>query len=49
MIIPKKDYNFDISLFCVVILLMMPMTVFQLAKDMKLDYGLLLMSIASIS
>jgi hypothetical protein len=45
MILPKKDYNFDLSLFSVVILLMMPMSVFQLAKDMKLDYGLLFMSL----
>lgn len=37
----KIETPFDFSLLCVMILLMMPMSVFQLAKDMKLDFGLL--------
>ncbi len=45
----KKKQGFDIPLFCVLIILMMPMTIFQLAKDMKLDYGLLAFSIIPLS
>jgi len=43
----KKDSEkpFDFGLTCVLMILMMPMTIFQLAKDMKVDYGLLFMSI----
>jgi len=47
-LIKKEEQSFNIPLFCVMILLMMPMTVFQLAKDMKLDYALLAMSIAPL-
>ncbi len=49
MLLPKKKTVFNIPLFCVMILLCMPMTVFQLAKDMKLDYGLLSISIIALS
>ena len=35
----------SLPLLAVVLLLMMPMTVFQLSKDMKLDYGLLSVSV----
>lgn len=45
---PKKQY-FDLGLFSSMIFLMMPMVVFQLAKDMKLDIGLFIISIISLS
>lgn len=48
IIVPVKKYNFDFSLFSMLIIFMMPMTIFQLAKDMKLDFGLLFMSLAAI-
>lgn len=43
----QKNY-FDIPLLMVVVLLSMPMTVFQLAKDMKLDYALLFISVITL-
>ena len=43
----NKEGIFDIPLFAVMILMILPMSVFQLAKDMKLDYALL--SISSIA
>ena len=48
-IFPKKTENYDLGLFFSAILLSLPMTVFQLAKDMKLDYGLLALSIIAFS
>ena len=39
-----KKY-FSLPLLGIIVLLMLPMSVFQLAKDMKLDYGLLTFSI----
>ncbi len=45
----KYRYYFSLPLLWVVILLMLPMWVFQLAKDMKLDYGLLTFSIISFT
>lgn len=44
----KKD-TIDFWLLGVLILLMMPMTVFQLAKDMKLDFALLWVSITALT
>ncbi len=44
-IIPQNKTNYDFGLLAVIITLMMPMAVFQLAKDMKLDFGLLSISI----
>lgn len=44
----KKEKSFDLALLFSLVLLMLPMSVFQLAKDMKLDYGLLTISIASV-
>ncbi len=44
----KFETPWDMWLMSVMILLMMPMTVFQLAKDMKLDYWLLFVSLASL-
>jgi uncharacterized membrane protein len=49
MLLSEKKTVFNIPLFCVMIVLCMPMTVFQLAKDMKLDYGLLSISIIALS
>lgn len=40
--------TFSFPLLGVLILMMLPMTVFQLAKDMKLDYGLLFVSMSAI-
>lgn len=48
-IIWKKDTLFSIPLLWVMIILMMPMTVFQLAKDMKLDFGLMTISVIALS
>lgn len=45
----NKKSSYDYGLFAVIIILMMPMSVFQLAKDMKLDYGLLSMSIIALT
>ncbi len=42
--VKNNETLFDIPLFCTMILMMVPMSVFQLAKDMKLDYGLLALS-----
>lgn len=47
--VKKRETSFDLWLFSVMILLMMPMVVFQLAKDMKLDLGLLSMSIIALA
>ena len=47
-LLQKKETFFNIPLFCVMILMMMPMSVFQLAKDMKVDFGLLFMSSISL-
>ncbi len=41
--------KFSIPLFMVMILLALPMTVFQLAKDMKLDYGLLSITVIALT
>lgn len=49
LVVWKKYQNFDIGLLMALILLMMPMTVFQLAKDMKLDYGLIFMSMSAMT
>ena len=48
----KKDKDepvFSYSLLGTLILMILPMTVFQLAKDMKLDYGLLFVSLWALS
>jgi len=44
----NSESVFSYPLFATVILMILPMTVFQLAKDMKLDYGLLFMSLAAV-
>lgn len=49
ILIPQKNESYDFGLLAVIILLMMPMSVFQLAKDMKLDYGLLTISVIALA
>jgi len=44
----SSESAFLYPLFATVILMILPMTVFQLAKDMKLDYGLLFMSLTAV-
>ncbi len=44
----ESPSTFSFPLLWVLILMMLPMTVFQLAKDMKLDYGLLFVSMSAI-
>jgi hypothetical protein len=48
MLSGKKSWAFDLSLLAPVVLLMMPMSVFQLAKDMKLDFWLLAISLMAL-
>jgi len=44
----ESPSTFSYPLLWVLTLMVLPMTVFQLAKDMKLDYGLLFMSASTI-
>lgn len=44
-IVPKSKNYYDVWLLGILIVLMMPMSIFQLAKDMKLDIGLLMISV----
>lgn len=45
----EQKTRFNIPLFSVMILLSMPMAVFQLAKDMKLDYGFLSITVIALT
>lgn len=44
----QSPSTFSYPLLWALILMILPMTVFQLAKDMKLDYGLLFISITAV-
>ena len=43
----SQNWSFSYPLLATLILIILPMTVFQLAKDMKLDYGLLFVSMGA--
>ena len=45
----KDEPVFSYALFWTLILMILPMTVFQLAKDMKLDYGLFFVSLWALA
>lgn len=48
-VVGERKTQFDYGLFSALIILMLPMSVFQLAKDMKLDLWLLSISVIAVS